>query len=122
VDLGRFVAGSKGHRLDAIERLAEALGNSKDVGKDHYLQVTQDHFARAAKGDLSSRADAIKAAQKTALQPAEEAGGTSRDVTDAEEGDDATDRHCSDLRNDATPCNRRGLIGMGAEGFEPSKA
>jgi len=48
------------------------IGNSKAVADEHYLQVTDDHFARALQGPESARKS--KAAHKAA-QYGEESGG-----------------------------------------------
>jgi integrase len=53
------------------------LGNTEDVAREHYLQVTEAHFARASAsgaGDNKSAADVSKAAQKAAQQPPETIG------------------------------------------------
>jgi integrase len=51
------------------------LGNSEGVAEDHYLQVTDAHFARAVADDQSKQA-----AQKPAQQVAEAARSTSQTI------------------------------------------
>ena len=95
-----------------------ALGNSEDVAKDHYLQIRDAHFEQAVAEPSVPAATVTKAAQNPAQQPAALGCEGAQAVTSSADNP----RDFSGLRNDATPCDRRGLVQMGAEGFEPSKA
>src|SRR5436190_12956284 len=52
------------------------IGNSEQVARKHYLQVTDEHFARAAK----TRTDAV---QNPVQQPAETTGNAPQDKSDS---------------------------------------
>src|SRR5262249_18277105 len=45
------------------------LGNSVAIAKEHYLQVTQDHYALAAAGPTSTSAKAAQKAAQSAAEP-----------------------------------------------------
>lgn len=83
------------------------LGNSRAVAQDHYLQVTDAHFARAAKEPVE------KAAQNPA-QSAAVTGGIDQKWHDPENEDRP------DLPGDAAPCNALHERPMTPAGFEPA--
>ncbi len=82
------------------------IGNSVQVAVKHYLQITDDYFARAA-GD---------SALQNALQHAHAPGGNGAHAVPGQNGNPAT---CRSLRKDAAPCNGHGAAGMGQSGLEP---
>ena len=107
------------------------MGNSEVVAREHYLQITDEHFARAAGGD--GKAEAVGA--EPAAEPAPEVGAKSGAESGAVPAgfvsqplastrsdniltpDPAT--LCETTQVDASACK---TTSMGAEGFEPSKA
>jgi len=55
------------------------LGNSEDIAKQHYLQVTEDHFAKALAGPLRCGAESgAVAVQNAVQQPAAASGDESQ--------------------------------------------
>lgn len=95
-----------------IHVVCQWIGNSRAIAQEHYLQVTDAHFAEAAKEPTKP---AEGAAQNPAQYPAESAG---------------TGREAVGLTNEQGPylpslTNRNCLIHndlLGAGGFEPPKA
>jgi integrase len=81
------------------------LGNSRAVAQEHYLQVTDAHFAHAAKGDE-------KAAQIPAQQAAESGRGTSQTPH-------PENKNRPEFPSDSVSCDILQDEGMTPTGFEP---
>jgi len=98
------------------------LGNSRAVAAKHYLQVTEDHFERAAKLPDGALQNPVQQPTADARTDAQEA----RTVVQQAHAASGENRICGAVRGDATPCGgrdgRRDNFRLGAEGFEPSKA
>ena len=89
------------------------IGNSQAVAKKHYLQVTEDHLAKAA------RQPDQEAAQKQAQQPAAEPRSATQ-MGGGEAGDKTvSDLSCKGLQDNATPCDDEQAVEMGDTGLEP---
>lgn len=83
------------------------IGNSQPIAMKHYLQVTDDHFAKAAAP--------VEHALQNALQQAAAPGRTpSREEIDRS-GKPAT---CQEIRDDAKSCDSAEDGGMGVTGLE----
>ncbi len=83
------------------------LGNSRAVAQDHYLQVTDAHFVRAAK----------EFAEKAAQNPAQSAavtGGIGQKCHDPQ------NEYRPDLPGDTAPCDTLHERSMTPAGFEPA--
>jgi len=93
------------------------IGNSQPVAAKHYLQVTEDHFASAVGTDLNSTSPKSdrSALQKALQQPAERG----RNAPHGRKAASRKPQSCEALRNDATPCQGKGLRPMGVTGLEP---
>ena len=87
--------------LPVFERLCAWIGNSRAVAQQHYLQVTDEHFERAA-------VDRAEAAQNPAQQTAAEPRTASFSVEES--------AICGEKRGIAIPNEYL----MGAAGFEPA--
>jgi len=86
------------------------MGNSELVARDHYLQITDEHFARAAGGGTTqSGAESGAAPAGFASQPVASTRGDKTPTPEAAMTND-------DLRSDASPCE---TASMGDKGFEP---
>ena len=77
------------------------MGNSVQVAVKHYLQVTDDHFAKAVQNPVQHSA----------------AGGRaeSQELTP----DNEKPTICCAVQEEATPCENTGSSGMGDTGLEP---
>ena len=96
------------------------LGNSRLVAQKHYLQVTDAHFAQAAQQPASvGDPAAARAARNQAQQPAAEAQNASQSVETDSEGMDGSRGGFGTSRNNATPCENKGLYLVGDTGLEP---
>ncbi|NOS99424.1 MAG: site-specific integrase [Phycisphaerales bacterium] len=95
------------------------IGNSQAVAAKHYLQVTDEHFERAAMsapgGDDAIEADESKAVQNPVQQTAERCRKAAHG--DCAEADESA--FCDTPRGFATACGTAGIGGMGGEGLEP---
>jgi hypothetical protein len=91
--------------------VAHYQGNSQLVARKHYLQVTEEHFARAAQ----NTAHEAPAARKETQQPV--AGSRIEQHENRAEGDENTDAL---IDVSAAQAGKDG--GMGDEGIEPSTA
>jgi integrase len=86
------------------------MGNSELVARDHYLQITEEHFAKAAGGgETQGGAESGAALAGFASQPVAPSRG---DKTPTPEPATTND----DLRSDASACE---TASMGDKGFEP---
>jgi integrase len=85
------------------------IGNSPAVAAKHYLQVTNEHFERAA--HESAHESAHKAAQQGSA-----VGRTGSHAENAESGDDSS---CTGIQTDAAPCDNREPQLVGDTGLEP---
>lgn len=83
------------------------IGNSQLVAMKHYLQITDDHFARAS-GEKEALQNAL---QQSAVRGRKAKQGKTRES--------ANRPRCNALQNDANPCDDRDLQAMGATGLEP---
>jgi len=85
------------------------MGNSELVARDHYLQITDEHFARAAGGADESGAESGAAP----------AGFASRHVASTRDDETTTPEPATtndDVRDDASSCE---TMLVGDKGFEP---
>jgi len=87
------------------------IGNSPAVAREHYLQVTEEHFERAA---MRGTGAAQNAAQKPTQDAAENRNASQPVPSEATEY-----AHCERLRSDANDCNPLQDKGMGLTGLEP---
>jgi len=81
------------------------IGNSPAIAAKHYLQVTEDHFTRAA--------------QKAAHFPAQQASAEGRRDSHPERQPEAEPAICEGLRTNAAPCENREPQSVGDTGLEP---
>jgi hypothetical protein len=92
------------------------IGNSQPVAAKHYLQVTDEHFARAIAGNSAEPTRAAgKAAQKAAQQP----HATTRRTSHVEGGQSKNPACCGALRDNAADCEVPGNSLMPPQGLEP---
>jgi len=77
------------------------IGNSQPVAAKHYLQVTEEHFRKAAQN------------------PAQYPAALERIGLQEEIGDDGELAFCGPLRNNAAPCEHTEPLGIPPRGFEP---
>ncbi|MBX9792234.1 MAG: tyrosine-type recombinase/integrase [Pirellulales bacterium] len=90
------------------------MGNSQSVAAKHYLQVTDDHFARAAKGGVKSPTEG--ALQKAMQQPAAPASnGSHKKSTPIK-----NPASCGALHEVATTCVVASFEQVPPDGLEPS--
>jgi integrase len=85
------------------------IGNSIPVAIEHYLQVTDDHFSRAATGATPSR----KVTQKAAQQPHESPRNEPQPAPEANSTLDSIASDCSDLRKETAPHELLGSCSSG---------
>jgi hypothetical protein len=81
------------------------IGNTEAVAKRHYLQVTEDHFSKAAKSGAV-------AVQKAVQQPAASSGSESQETKQALAEQEL-------VRSDAGMCDGVPYHLVGVTGFEP---
>ena len=94
------------------------LGNSEDVAKGHYLQVTDSHFTRAAQLDPElPDSSAEKASQNAAQQPAVPARRGSQTILQKPENPEIS----GEIRSNATPCKALQNSAMALVGLEPTR-
>jgi len=82
------------------------LGNSQAVAAKHYLQVTDEHFERAAVAN-------------PVQNPVQNPAATSRTASQGSNETHAKPYDCNTLRDNATVCTCTEVPGMGPRGFEP---
>ncbi len=82
------------------------LGNSEQVAARHYLQVTDEHFARAA-------------ASKALQNPMQQAAASSRTQSQESSGSRAEPAFCEAAQDNATPREDTEPQQMGPGGLEP---
>jgi integrase len=95
------------------------MGNSEVVARDHYLQITDEHFVEAARSGEKDNHDGEKSGAKSG---AAHAGfGLHDDASDIFHQSASSDvtKSCEQERACSEKCK---ITCMGAEGFEPSKA
>jgi integrase len=95
------------------------IGNSQPVAAKHYLQVTDDHFERAANGTREAgelNGQAVSSALQNALQQAHALPRTASHDRKAPRGNGAKN---ASMRNNATPCESTGPRTVGQRGLEP---
>lgn len=94
------------------------LGNTEKIAKGHYLQVTQDHFERAA-GLIADSSDdqenGAKSGAATALSGSHDGAASVEPKSITSNTASTNDR----MPSDAHTCTH---LHMGAVGFEPTKA
>ncbi|MCK4341739.1 MAG: hypothetical protein KAY37_08460, partial [Phycisphaerae bacterium] len=83
------------------------IGNSQAVAAKHYLQVTDEHFERAAK------------APEAVQNPVQHSAARCRTASRDESVEPAKSRTCGSLRDNAARCDNRADGGMGDTGLEP---
>jgi integrase len=81
------------------------IGNSIQVAREHYLQITEDHFA--------------KAVQNAVQQPAVLSGIDLQGATGAESAIDVTTNGCEMLQKKTTECDSQSFEEVHPSGFEP---
>jgi hypothetical protein len=91
------------------------IGNSAAVAQEHYLQVTDAHFAKAV-AESTKRKPSGKGAAKNQAQSAAATTGNDQDSTSA------TNENRPELPGDSDEYGSLLNIHMGAVGFEPTKA
>lgn len=84
------------------------LGNSPAVAARNYLQTTQEHFEKAVQERVQ------KTVQKTVQRPS---AGLRRE-SQGDEAEIVTAARCEPLRNNATPCDCKGLQSIPPRGVE----
>lgn len=89
------------------------LGNSPRVAAQHYLQVTDEHFERAA-------STPPQVVQNPVQRPAAWSHKASQVEFAASPADVENTENCSDFRNDAAHCHTLDTVPMGLAGFEPA--
>ena len=102
------------------------IGNSQPIAAKYYLQVTDDHFARAAEAlaqtsdDPALDPDRRPARPEQALQNAlQQAAARARTASHAKSARSAKSAVCKGLRNLATRCENGAVAAMGDTGLEP---
>ena len=93
-----------GHVLDAW------LGHSEGIAREHYLQVTAEHFAKAAR---------IDPARQAARNPARLGAAMGCNGTHDEPADGREPAICGPLRNNAARCIGTEPLGLPPRGLEP---
>ncbi len=88
-----------------IHVVTEWIGNSPEIAKKHYLQITEDHYR--------------KAAQNTAQQVAELARNDSKENIDHFIKSAVSHSNCETLQNVANSCNYNNLQRTPPRGLEP---
>jgi integrase len=88
-----------------IQVVCKWIGNSPQVAAKHYLQVTEDHYDRAAGKAVQNPVQHMSAGGCTKPH----AGGRPRQQSEP----------CSVVRNDAAPCASREPESVGRTGLEP---
>jgi len=84
-----------------VQVVCEWIGNSPQVAARHYLQVTDEHYEKAAQNPAQYRAGLDGKAQQSQGAEDEEA------------------HVCGSVQNNATPCMSKGLHSLGVTGLEP---
>lgn len=113
--------------------VAKWLGNSEAVADEFYLQVTDEHFRRAAGlsvGAAKSAADRTRertngdpnpeARQKARQQVREQSRTDTHGGANGSPTDDVTPDDCGSLRDCAQVCVGQGLTSMDTMGLEPT--
>ncbi len=98
------------------------IGNSQPVAAKHYLQITDEHFQEAAKGQatLDYKPRQNEKSQQRALQNAlQQTAASARTALHDKNHQIAKPTPCKEMRNDATPCKSKGLRRVGVTGLEP---
>ena len=85
------------------------VGSSQLVAAKHYLQVTDDHFAKVAG---STNGSALQNALQHSAAPA-------RTASSGENGKSDNVATCKEIRDDATECETPSVVKVGDEGLEP---
>jgi len=80
------------------------IGNSQSVAAKHYLQVTDEDFAKAVQN------------------PVQQVSAQTRTGSHAEQADSSEPHVCGSRQGEATPCEDMALAGMGRSGLEQDGA
>jgi hypothetical protein len=81
------------------------IGNSERIAREHYLQVTDDHFAKALQNPMQ--------------QPAVLPRNASQEATEGESIIDVTSDGCGLLQKKTTECESQSIDLVHPAGFEP---
>ena len=84
-----------------IQVVCQWIGNSPQVASRHYLQVTEEHFAKAVQNPV----------QYPPATPSTDSQNESQRIQKP--------TICGPLQNDATPCESKNLHRLGRTGLEP---
>ena len=90
------------------------IGNSQPVAAKHYLQVTDEHFERAAAAEA-----APEPVQNPVQNPVQQPAAECRIASQGENAVSEKDGDFHGLRDDATLCDTWESGGMGGKGLEP---
>lgn len=86
-----------------IHTVTSWLGNSPDVARKHYLQVTEDHYRRAADGGQSAAVGAPNSQQNPQQQAAAQKCTELDGIPDADHKSNADNALCGSVQSDASP-------------------
>ena len=95
------------------------IGNTQPVAAKHYLQVTDDHFTKAAGASSEGPSEGVEKALQKAMQQVHVSPRKAPQAPGDEEGKTA---FFGSLRQVAGQCESKAPQPMGAGGFEPPKA
>ncbi len=102
--------------------VCEWIGNSAKVAADHYLQVTEEDYRRAAHAATSERKRSAAVGQaknsSAALREAGENGGNGGRPNSRPSS--KTPENTEDFQNASADCSGLQLSGLGPAGFEPA--
>lgn len=83
------------------------LGHSEKIADEFYRTVTDEHFARAIRGDVTEHTTATRGAAETLQQPTADKRNALHDITADDENTGVS-----------SPCDSKGLQEVGAAGIE----
>ena len=89
-----------------VQVVTQWLGNTPAIALRHYLQVTDEHFA--------------KAVQNPVQNPVQQGAARSRMDSQGELADSPKPCVCGPMREQTSPCENMEIVGMGPAGFEPA--
>jgi len=98
-----------------IQVVTAWLGNSPEIARKHYLQVTEDHFRRALKSGAGSGASAVQ-------NPVQQAHAGNRKASQSQQADSTNpmpeEALCGSVQNNAAPCDIHGAASIPPRGIE----
>ncbi len=100
-----------------VQVICSWIGNSPQVAAKHYLQVTEEHFARAT--GIGVKKTSQKAVQKTVHNPVQTVHDGRIQAMPAKTPENRKRLPDKSWQNDATPCKSRGLHRLPPRGLEP---